>query len=124
MVELSDELSLTPLTWGSLGQGILKGKYDKNSTFGSDDRRSRDIYVNFHGEKLIKNLEIVEEMKSISEKIGKPVSAIAIRWILDHLKDSVVIAGIKNPSQLKGNAAALGWTLDKEFIDTLDKKSR
>lgn len=124
MVTLADELLLTPLTWGSLGQGILTGKYDKNSTFGSDDRRSREIYVNFHGDKLLKNLEIVEEMKKISKEIDKPVSAIAIRWILDHLKDSVVIAGIKNPAQLKGNAAALGWTLDSEIIDTLDKKSK
>ena len=123
MTILSEKLELTPLTWGSLGQGILTGKYDKNTKFGADDRRSRDIYVNFHGDKLLENLEIVEEMKIISEKINKPVSAIAIRWILDYLEDSVVIAGIKNPKQLEGNASALGWTLDREFIDILDKKS-
>ena len=53
---LQAELELTPMTWGSLGQGILTGKYDLNSKFGYDDRRRLDIYVNFHGEKLKKNM--------------------------------------------------------------------
>ena len=121
--EIVKETGMTPLTWGSLGQGILTGKYDKNSVFGSDDRRSRDIYVNFHGEKLLKNLEIVDEMRKISERIDKPISAVAIRFILDYLKDSVVIAGIKNPSQLLSNMAAMDWKLSGEDIDVLQKCS-
>lgn len=122
--EIVKETGMTPLTWGSLGQGILTGKYDKNATFGKDDRRSRDIYVNFHGEKLLKNLEIVDEMRKISERIDKPVSAIAIRFILDFLKGSVVIAGIKNPSQLLSNMAAMDWNLGKEDILALENISR
>ena len=90
---ISEKLEMTPLTWGSLGQGILTGKYDKNTTFKADDRRSRDIYVNFHGEKLLKNLEIVEEMKKIAKGHGKSVAAVAIRFILDYLPESVVLCG-------------------------------
>ncbi|MGN0475957.1 MAG: aldo/keto reductase [Ruminococcus sp.] len=116
---LSKELSLTPLTWGSLGQGVLTGKYDKNTSFGSDDRRSRDVYVNFHGEKLIKNLEIVEEMKKISKQNGKSVASIAIRFILDYIKDSVVLVGVKRPSQLISNIEAVGWNLSDEMLNNL-----
>lgn len=116
---LSKELSLTPLTWGSLGQGILTGKYDKNASFGSDDRRSRDIYVNFHGEKLLKNLEIVEEMKKISKQRGKSVASIAIRFILDYIKDSVVLVGVKRPSQLISNIEAVDWKLSDEVLNNL-----
>ena len=69
MFAISKELKINPLTWGSLGQGILTGKYTKdNVNFASDDRRSRDVYVNFHGDKLMKNLEIVKVMKKIAEK--------------------------------------------------------
>jgi aryl-alcohol dehydrogenase-like predicted oxidoreductase len=121
---LSEKLGLTPLTWGSLGQGILTGKYDKNSKFAANDRRSREIYVNFHGEKKIKNLEIVEKLRQISEEINKPISAIAIRWILDYIPNSIVIAGIKNVSQLKHNSDALDWNLDKKYINELEKISR
>lgn len=124
MLGLSAQLNLTPITWGSLGQGILTGKYDKNTTFGKDDRRSRDIYVNFHGDKLIKNLEIVEVLKQIAKEMDKSVSSVAIRWILDYLPESVVIAGIKNESQLCGNVEALDWKLKKEYIEVLERASK
>ncbi|MGZ0874789.1 aldo/keto reductase [Priestia megaterium] len=116
IVELSNELGLTPLTWGSLGQGILTGKYDINVKFDSNDRRSRDTYVNFHGEKLRKNLEIVEYMSRISKEIGKSISAIAIRFILDYIKNSVVLVGVKNPEQLLLNIEATDWSLSNEQI--------
>ncbi len=120
ILSLSDSFNMTPLTWGSLGQGILTGKYDKNSVFGSDDRRSRDIYVNFHGEKLLKNLEIVEVMKVIAAKYEKSVPSVAIRFILDKLADSVVIAGAKNPKQIISNVEAADWNLSQEDITLLD----
>lgn len=123
MINLADELELSPLTWGSLGQGILTGKYDKNTTFSADDRRSRDIYVNFHGEKLLKNLEIVEVMKQISAENGKSVASIAIRFILDYLKESVVLVGVKRPSQLLSNVEAMGWKLSDEQLNLLDEVS-
>ena len=125
MVHLSEQLHMNPLTWGSLGQGILTGKYNKeNAVFGSDDRRSRAIYVNFHGEKLMKNLEIVEVMRGIAQRYKKPVSAVAIRFILDHLPESVVLCGAKRPSQVLGNAEGADWKLSEEDLNTLDEVSR
>ena len=124
MLELPEELQITPLTWGSLGQGILTGKYDQNVSFASDDRRSREIYVNFHGEKLQRNLIIVETMRNISTACNKSLAAIAIRWILDYLPNSVVLAGIKNVSQLTSNVEALGWKLNRQQLEQLDVVSR
>ena len=125
MLALSDELSMTPLTWGSLGQGILTGKYDKtNVNFDSSDRRSRDIYVNFHGEKLLKNLEIVETMRPIAAAHNKSVAAVAIRFILDHIPDSVVLCGAKRPAQILSNVEGSDWKLTSEEIHVLDEVSR
>lgn len=124
ILEISDKISMTPLTWGSLGQGILTGKYTKdNVSFGSDDRRSREIYVNFHGKRLEKNLEIVEVMKQIAEKYHKPISAVAIRYILDFLPESVVLCGAKRPSQVLGNAEGCDWRLDENDLRLLDEVS-
>ena len=125
MKSIAQDLEMTILTWGSLGQGILTGKYTKeNVNFGNDDRRSRDIYVNFHGEKLLKNLEIVEVMRTIADKYEKPVAAVAIRYILDFLSDSVVLCGAKRPSQILGNIDGLGWNLEREDIKRLDEVSK
>ena len=115
---------MTPFTWGSLGQGILSGKYDKNCKFEANDRRSRDIYVNFHGEKLLRNLEIVEVLKEIAAEQNKSVSSVAIRWILDYLKDSVVIVGAKSPKQILQNVEALDWALTEEQIERLENISK
>lgn len=121
---LSEEMSLTPMTWGSLGQGILSGKYDADTKFDANDRRSRSTYPNFHGEKLIKNLKIVEKMREIDKSYQKGLPAIAIRFILDYLKDSVVIVGVKRPQQVIGNCEAAGWNLSEQHIKELDVISK
>lgn len=121
---LSTTLQLTPLTWGSLGQGILTGKYNKDSVFQQDDRRSREIYVNFHGEKFQKNMRIVETMRPIARAHGKEPAAIAIRFILDYISGSVVLCGAKRPSQISSNLEGCDWHLSQEEISTLEEVSR
>ena len=122
---LSEEYNLSPLTWGSLGQGILTGKYNlENTRFGADDRRSRDIYVNFHGEKLKKNLEIVGVMRGIAAEHNVSVASVAVRFILDNLKGSVVLAGVKRPEQLLSNIEAFKFKLSDKDLKELDKISR
>ena len=121
----SDELDVTPTTWGSLGQGILTGKYSRdNVNFGADDRRNRNIYVNFHGEKLEQNLKIVEELKDIALAHNKSIPACAIRYILDFIPDSVVLAGVKRSAQLLSNLEAMGWNLTEEEIYRLNMISK
>ncbi|MBO7496358.1 MAG: aldo/keto reductase [Salinivirgaceae bacterium] len=124
LYKLSKNYSISPLTWGSLGQGVLTGKYDKTIVFGSDDRRSRDIYVNFHGDKLVKNLEIVDVMKKIAIEHNKPIPAVAIRFILDKLGDSVVLVGAKRPAQISENIEGTDWNLTVEELELLDNVSK
>lgn len=125
LLTLCSDFHISPLTWGSLGQGILTGKYTKeNVTFASNDRRSRDIYVNFHGEKLNKNLEIVESMKVVAAKYNKSVSSVAIRFILDFLPDSVVLFGAKRAEQILENIESADWKLDSEDVKKLDEISQ
>ena len=121
---LRKELLITPMTWGSLGQGVLSGKYGKDAVFGADDRRSREIYVNFHGEKLEKNLKIVDVLKNIAKERNKSVPSCAIRWILDKMPDSVAIVGVKNSSQLVSNVEACDWHLSKDEMSLLEEISK
>lgn len=122
---IEDKLLASPMTWGSLGQGILTGKYTKeNVNFGANDRRSRDIYVNFHGEKLEQNLKIVDELKKIAAAHGKSVAACAIRFILDYLPESVVLAGVKRPAQLHSNLEAMDWHLTDAELNFLNSISK
>lgn len=124
ILEIAEELQMTPMTWGSLGQGILTGKYDKTAVFGTNDRRSREVYVNFHGEKLLKNLQIVEALKQMVSKRNKSAAGGAIRFILDFLPESVVLAGMKRPAQLFSNLEAMDWHYEKSEMQMLLDISR
>lgn len=124
LLKVQNEIGVTPLTWGSLGQGILTGKYDRSCIFEQNDRRSRDIYVNFHGEKLMKNLDIVDAMRPIAEAHRVSVAAVAIRFIMDHLKDSAVLVGAKRPAQILGNLESIGWNLTSEELKILNNISK
>ena len=116
-------LQAAPLTWGSLGQGILTGKYGADVHFDSSDRRSRAVYDNFYGDKLQQNLRIVDEMRPIAAKYGVPVASVAVRWILDTLPGSVVITGVKSPAQAEANALAFTFTLTEAERSALNAVS-
>ena len=119
-----DTMDVTPMTWGSLGQGMLSGKYDEHTVFGDNDRRRRDVYTNFHGEKLKHNLRIVEELREVAANHNKSCSAAAIRFILDFFPDGVPIVGIKNANQLREIADAQDWHLTREEMTRLNRVSR
>ena len=108
------------LSWGSLGQGILSGKYNQNSKFAENDRRHHEVYCNFYGEKLKQNLRIVNYIKTILPYYeNKTIVQIAIRWILDRIPFSIALTGIKRQGQLIENFGALNWQLNKKHIAKL-----
>jgi myo-inositol catabolism protein IolS len=120
---LLSQTNLSFISWGSLGQGVLTGKYGKNTVFETDDRRSRPVYVNFHEEKFIKNMEMLKHINAKFSNTNKTLSQIAIRWILDKFNNSVVLTGMKNSLQVNDNCDALTWNLSDEEIDYLDSIS-
>ena len=117
---------MTFLSWGTLGQGILSGKYSQETRFAADDRRNREAYVNFHGEKLQKNLNIVEQLRKIQKNKypRRSLAQLAIRWVLDRFPASVALVGIKRTEQLTDGAGALGWCLDEDDFLAMELVSR
>ena len=118
-----ETMDVTPLTWGSLGQGMLSGKYDENSHFAENDRRRREVYINFHGEKLKHNLQIVNELRQVAAHHEKSCSATAVRFILDLFPEGVPIVGIKSAKQLRDIASSQDWHLTWEEMKKLNRIS-
>jgi aryl-alcohol dehydrogenase-like predicted oxidoreductase/lipopolysaccharide/colanic/teichoic acid biosynthesis glycosyltransferase len=116
-----NRIGITPLTWGSLGQGILAGRIDENTIFEEGDRRLRPEYVNFHGERFKHNMQMVCVLKELSSEYNRSVSSIAMRFILDYIPNSIVLVGVKNTEQLLANKEALGWHLKKRDLKRLEK---
>ena len=97
------------VAWGALADGLLTGKFTKNTTFSDDDHRSR--LSEFIGDAYIKNLRSVAWLKTlpVSRKYG--VSQLALRWVLDYSKMTCALFGAKTDHQVRQNLGADGWHL-------------
>jgi aryl-alcohol dehydrogenase-like predicted oxidoreductase len=60
-------------------------------------------------------------MKPLAEKYGVPLAALAVRFILDHIPNSVALVGAKNPEQIQGTMSAMDFRLSKEELEFLEK---
>ena len=124
ILKTQKKLNLCFLSWGSLGQGIFSGKYSEKTKFEKSDRRRKPVYTNFHGEKLIRNLQIVEFIRSILPHYeNKALPQMAVRWILDQIPLSIALVGTKRSSQLICNIGALNWKLSEEHRAKLKELS-
>ena len=106
------------VTWGSLAQGLLTGKYDETASFDTNDRRHR--YENFCGDKFHRNLKTVALLKQSSLRINRSPAQIAIRWVLDSTNVGTVLFGAKRASQVEENLAALDWRLPENEYRLLE----
>ncbi len=112
--------NFTFFSYGSLGQGVLSGKYGKLSKFSDEDRRSRPEYKNFHGQNYESNLKIVEVINKWSKYLDIPVPRLALSWIRKAIPNSVPIVGIKSTNQLEGVLGLKDFDLPNEAFNEFD----
>lgn len=110
------------LAYGSLGGGILSGKYRKPTTFKGSDARSF-FYKYYAGEGFKKTAKIVNLLKEISVKISKPLNQIALNWIRQKEAVASAIVGCRNAEQARMNALSATWELSEEDSDSLDNSA-
>ncbi|HXK06229.1 MAG TPA: aldo/keto reductase [Verrucomicrobiae bacterium] len=84
-----------------LASGLLTGKYKPGATFPSGDYRAT-----FDPEKLKRDLEEVEHLRTAEVPDGVPMAQWALAWCLQNPAVSTVIPGCKDPAQVRSNAAA------------------
>lgn len=120
--EYCDSHALVPSLYGCLGQGVLTGKYSR-SPVDADDRRSSPRYLNFHGEKLDRNLRIVEVMRPMAAKYGCPLAAIAYRFVMARFPQGITLGGIKNREQLRALTIAPQINLTHIELEALNRAS-
>ena len=89
-----------------LNRGILTGKFTPDSTFPMDDNRSE---MDFHGESIIKRLEVVEALREPMTSGGRTMAqgALATIWALD--ERMIPIPGFKSVQQAVENAGAMSF---------------
>lgn len=97
-----------------LASGLLTGKFDENTSFGTKDHRNYNADgeafnagETFSGIDFKQGLQFAKKLNDFLP--GDHLAEWAIRWILDHPQVTTVIPGASKVSQVKSNVAASGF---------------
>ena len=115
-------IGLKTLTYGTLAQGLLTGKYSAASTFAPNDRRSRLPHCS--ADEHQRRAGLMRSIVDVSREVGCSPAQVAVRWALETGLSSSVIVGAKNPAQVIDNCAALSWSLSATQTKTLNEARR
>lgn len=107
------------LAYGALCRGLLSGRITMDTTFDGDDLRNND--PKFQPDRREQYLAAVGKLDALAkEKFGKPVLALAVRWIFDR-GDTIALWGARRPSQLDAFKDVMGWRIDAATMKEIDK---
>ena len=110
------------MCWSPLAGGFLSGKYTREDEKGGNDGRRAEF--DFPPVDKEQGYDIVDEMRTIAERLDCTVPQVALAWLLHQDAVSTVIVGAKAERQLTDNLGAVDVELDDEALETLNKASR
>jgi aryl-alcohol dehydrogenase-like predicted oxidoreductase len=111
------EHEIPVITYGSIAQGILTGKFPRTLRLPADDQRN--VIVFFREENWPLVWQAVEELKALAEQVGRPLHHLAIRWALARPGINAALVGARSPAQVIENAAALQGDIAPEVFEKM-----
>src|SRR5438445_4460125 len=117
----SEELGV--IVYSPMASGLLTGAMtrERADALSASDWRSRD--VEFQEPRLSKNLALVERLREIGERHGRPPGQVAIAWTLRNPAVTGAIVGARNAKQVEGNVGAADLRLTDEEIAEIEGKN-
>lgn len=109
LMPVCEKFALTPLTYGTLAQGLLSGKIAANIKLDANDARRR--CVGWRAGEFENSLKQANLVAAIGKKYQKTGAQTAIRWALDKNYRGAVLVGVTRPDQVDENLGALDWHL-------------
>ncbi|MEQ8839589.1 MAG: aldo/keto reductase [Acidimicrobiales bacterium] len=120
-----ERLGVGVMTYSPLNGGWLTGKYRHDVDVPDDARAVRMAHNAARWDRsrtqTRAKLDLVEELLSIAEDAGLPLSHMAHAWVAEHPAVSSVIIGPRTPAQLDDALASASVRLDESVLDALDE---
>ena len=108
------------MTYGTLGGGILTGKYRKLKEYGVNDNRNR-FYPYFKEPLFSKIMILLKTMDQISMERNVPLTQIALNWALQKPFISSCIIGAQSRDKIEENCKVFEWKLNSDEIQLLEQ---
>jgi aryl-alcohol dehydrogenase-like predicted oxidoreductase len=113
------DLGIGFVAYSPLGRGFLSGRFGSPDDLEHGDFRRTN--PRFQGDNFSQNLEIVEQVRSISSQKQVTPAQLALAWVLHRGSDIVAIPGTKRRRYLEENVAASEIELTDEDLRLLDE---
>jgi aryl-alcohol dehydrogenase-like predicted oxidoreductase len=107
------------IVYSPMASGLLSGSFtsERAAALGPDDWRSRA--PDFAGDRLQRNLALVDELRPIAERHGVSVGVVAIAWTLAWRGVTGAIVGARSPQQVDGWLAAASLELTGDDVQAI-----
>ena len=114
---------LGAIVYSPMASGLLTGAMtrERAASLPNSDWRSRDL--EFHEPKLSKNLALVERLRKVGERYGRPPGQVAIAWALQNPAVTGAIVGARSARQVEGIVGAADLCLTAEEIAEIEGKN-
>jgi aryl-alcohol dehydrogenase-like predicted oxidoreductase len=108
------------LTYSSMCRSLLGGRVHRGMTFEPGDIRAVD--PKFQEPRFGQYMTAVDRLAQLArDRFGKSVAQLAVRWVLDRPGISVALWGARRPDQLDAVAGVMGWRLDTNTMEEIDR---
>jgi methylglyoxal reductase len=107
------------LAYETLCRGLLSGRFRRRPRFAESDLRSRDD--RFHGARFEHARTLVADLSRVADKVGVPVSTLAVGWALSRPGITAAIVGARTPEQIVETAAADGLVDRTKLWSVVDR---
>lgn len=108
------ELGIGVTAYGVLSRGLLSG------SLSTGDTDFRSIAPRFQGDNLAANLQLVESLKTVAQRLGSSTTQLAIAWVLAQGEDIVPVVGARKPGHLTDVLASCDLKLTKDDIAAVE----
>jgi aryl-alcohol dehydrogenase-like predicted oxidoreductase len=123
LLDACERYGLAILPYFPLASGMLTGKFRRDEALPagsrlavvSDKRRGRDMSD--------RTFDLVESLDEFARSRDHTLLELALSWLAGLRGMGSVIAGATSPTQVKANAAAIGWVLSDEERAEVDRLS-
>lgn len=106
--------------YSSLRSGILTESFGQArlDNLEANDWRRRD--PDFQAPRAAINVAFVRELRKLAAQVGRPVSQLAIAWVLANPAVTSALVGARRPSQIEASAPAADWQLDEATLAAVE----
>jgi aryl-alcohol dehydrogenase-like predicted oxidoreductase len=114
------------LPYGPLGGGLLTGKYRRGE---GPPPRTRAAGGGLSAEGMRRRMTdrafaTADAVQDVAAECGRSPSQVSLNWVTNRPEVTSSLVGARTVEQIEDNLGSVGWRLDPEQVERLDRSSR